>query len=146
MGSVGVFIAALIIYFKPEYPYTLADPICTFIFSVLVLGTTIRILRDTINVLMEGIPRDVDFNVVRDLFLSVEGIVAVHNLRIWGLTTDKTALSAHLAIRPDVDEQRALREASAKIRTKYNIYEMTLQLERFHDQMNDCGKCKSPEK
>ena len=45
-----------------------------------------------------GIPRDVDFNVVRDLFLSIDGIVAVHNLRIWGLTTDKTALSAHIAI------------------------------------------------
>ena len=39
-----------------------------------------------------------NFSVVQDAFLSVEGIVAVHNLRIWGLTTDKTALSAHLAI------------------------------------------------
>ena len=39
-----------------------------------------------------------NFSVVQDLFLSVDGIVAVHNLRIWGLTTDKTALSAHLAI------------------------------------------------
>ena len=38
------------------------------------------------------------FSVVQEAFLSVEGIVAVHNLRIWGLTTDKTALSAHLAI------------------------------------------------
>ena len=38
------------------------------------------------------------FTVVQDQFLSVDGIVAVHNLRIWGLTTDKTALSAHLAI------------------------------------------------
>ena len=45
-----------------------------------------------------GSPRDINFNVVQDTFLSVEGIVAVHNLRIWGLTTDKTALSAHLAI------------------------------------------------
>ena len=45
-----------------------------------------------------GSPKDVDFNVVQDAFLSVEGIVAVHNLRIWGLTTDKTALSCHLAV------------------------------------------------
>ena len=50
--SVGVFTAALIIYFKPEWK--IVDPICTFIFSVLVLCTTISILRNTMNVLMEG--------------------------------------------------------------------------------------------
>ena len=50
--SVGVFSAALIMYFKPEW--RIVDPICTFIFSVLVLGTTISILRNTMNVLMEG--------------------------------------------------------------------------------------------
>ena len=50
--SLGVFTAALIIYFKPEWK--IVDPICTFIFSVLVLATTITILRNTMNVLMEG--------------------------------------------------------------------------------------------
>ena len=45
-----------------------------------------------------GIPRDVSFTVVQETFKSVEGIIAVHNLRIWGLTTDKTALAAHLVI------------------------------------------------
>ena len=50
--SLGVFIAALVIYFKPEW--SIIDPVCTFVFSVLVLGTTLRILRDTVNVLMEG--------------------------------------------------------------------------------------------
>ena len=50
--SLGVFTASLMIYFKPEWQ--IVDPICTFIFSVLVLGTTISILRNTMNVLMEG--------------------------------------------------------------------------------------------
>jgi Co/Zn/Cd efflux system component len=44
----------------------------------------------------------VSFTVVQETFMSVEGIVAVHNLRIWGLTTDKTALSAHLAVGKDL--------------------------------------------
>ena len=52
MQSLGVFTAALVIFFKPEWK--IVDPICTFIFSVLVLGTTISILRNTMNVLMEG--------------------------------------------------------------------------------------------
>lgn len=142
--SLGVFIAALIIYYRPDWK--IADPICTFIFSILVLVTTIRILRDTMNVLMEGIPNDISFNVVQEILMSVEGIVAVHNLRIWGLTTDKTALSAHLAIRPEIDEQQILREASTRVRSKYNIFEMTLQVEQFHEDMGDCNKCKPPEK
>ena len=50
-----------------------------------------------INVIV-GIPQNVNFSVAKDTFLRVPGIVTVHNLRIWGLTTDKTALSAHLVI------------------------------------------------
>ena len=142
LQSVGVFIAALIIYFVPNVE--IIDPICTFVFSVLVLLTTVRILRDTMNVLMEGIPRDVSFNVVQETFLSVEGIVAVHNLRIWGLTTDKTALAAHLAVAPGSNAQTILREASTRIRAQYNFYEMTLQVEEFEDNMDDCTQCKPP--
>ena len=49
-------------------------------------------------ILYLGIPHDINFSVAKDTFLTVPGIVTVHNLRIWGLTTDKTALSAHLVI------------------------------------------------
>lgn len=133
------------IYFKPQWK--IVDPICTFIFSLLVLGTTISILRNTMNVLMEGIPQNINFSVAKDTFLRVPGIVTVHNLRIWGLTTDKTALSAHLVIDPSRNAQDILKEASTKIREKYNIYEMTLQVEEFQDDMDECTQCQdSPEK
>jgi len=143
LQSLGVFIAAIIIYFRPDL--VIIDPICTFIFSVLVLFTTIRILKDTMIVLMEGIPRDVSFTVVQDTFLEVEGIVAVHNLRIWGLTTDKTALAVHLAIAPGFNAQDILKVASTRIRAKYPFYEMTLQVEEFEEDMDDCNQCKAPE-
>merc|ERR1712037_267040 len=142
LQSLGVFIAALVIYFKPNW--VIIDPICTFVFSVLVLFTTVKILQDTMRVLMEGSPKDVDFNVVTEAFLSVEDIVAVHNLRIWGLTTDKTALSCHLAVAPGSNAQTILREASTRIRSKYNFYEMTLQVEEFEEVMDDCNQCKPP--
>lgn len=65
--------------------------------------TTFAIIRDTINVLMEGIPKGVDFVQVTETFLSIEGVVKVHNLRIWALSLDKIALSAHLAIRKSIN-------------------------------------------
>ncbi|CAB4064161.1 SLC30A2 [Lepeophtheirus salmonis] len=100
----------------------------------------LKILQDTITVLMEGIPKSIDFNVVQDIFISVEGIMAIHNIRIWGITTDKTALSAHLAIHPNANSQKVLIEATNKIRKRYDFYEMTLQIEEFHQNMEDCSQ------
>lgn len=76
----------------------MVDPICTFLFSILVAFTTVAIIKDTLLVLMEGIPKGIDFNDVTTIFLDIEGVVKVHNLRIWALSLDKTAISAHLAI------------------------------------------------
>ena len=93
------------------------------------------------NVLMEGIPKDTDFSAVRDTILKVQGITSVHNLRIWGLSTNKTALSAHLAIDTSRSAQDILKEASTMIRRKYDIFEMTLQVENFQKAMNECAQC-----
>ena len=56
--SIGVLIAAIVIYFLPEW--SIIDPICTFVFSVIVFFTTITIAKDCISVLMEGVPTEVN--------------------------------------------------------------------------------------
>jgi len=144
LQSLGVFTAALVIYFKPEY--AIIDPICTFIFSILVLATTVSILRNTLEVLMEATPSGISHNVVKSTFLGVEGIKQVHNLRIWSLTTDKTALAAHLVIDHGLNAQTVLTEATQQIRAKYDLYEMTLQVEEFQPDMVGCGQCQDPVK
>jgi len=144
LQSLGVFIAAIVIYFQPSW--TIIDPICTFVFSALVLATTFSILSKTIGVLMEATPAEINYEVVKASFLSVKGIRQVHNLRIWGLTTDKTALAAHLAVEAGCDTQQVLKEATVKIRSVYNFYELTLQVEEFQNDMNGCDQCKDPPK
>uniref|UniRef100_A0A2A4JWG0 Zinc transporter 2-like n=1 Tax=Heliothis virescens TaxID=7102 RepID=A0A2A4JWG0_HELVI len=143
LQSFGVLIAAIVIYFKPSW--NLVDPICTFLFSVLVLITTFNIIKDTLLVLMEGSPRGVDFQEVANTFLSLPGVVRIHNLRMWALSLDKTALSAHLAIRTGVSPQKVLEEATRLVQDKYNFFEMTLQIEEFNDGMEDCSQCKMPQ-
>ncbi|KAF9420342.1 hypothetical protein HW555_003403 [Spodoptera exigua] len=143
LQSAGVLIAAIVIYFQPSW--SLVDPICTFLFSVLVLITTFNIIKDTLLVLMEGSPRGVDFQEVANTFLSLPGVVRVHNLRMWALSLDKTALSAHLAIRTGVSPQKVLEEATRLVHDKYNFFEMTLQIEEFSDGMEDCSQCKMPQ-
>jgi len=142
LQSIGVFVAAIIIYFKPTW--TLIDPICTFVFSILVLATTVKILKDTLNVLMEATPQGINYDRVQKMFLSVDGIQKVHSLRIWGLTTNKSALAAHLVISPGFSSQTVLHQATAVVRSKYKFYEMTLQVEEFQNTMDQCTQCKDP--
>ncbi|XP_044741771.1 zinc transporter 2-like isoform X2 [Chrysoperla carnea] len=140
--SLGVLIAAVIIFFKPEW--RMVDPICTFLFSILVLATTYAIIKDTLLVLMEGMPRGIEFVDVMNTFLNIDGVVRVHNLRIWALSLDKTALSAHLAIKPGVSPQSILQFATRLVHQKYDFFEMTLQIEEFQPNMENCSQCKLP--
>lgn len=139
LQSLGVFVAALIIFFKPEY--RIADPLCTFLFSVLVLLSTVAILREALTVLMEGKPNSIDFRQVQSLLAQQEGVQQVHNLRIWALSMDKIALSAHIVIRSNEDAMSILKTCSRMIRSNYDIFELTLQVEEYHEVMDDCAKC-----
>ncbi|KAM4603082.1 putative proton-coupled zinc antiporter SLC30A4 isoform 2-T2 [Polymixia lowei] len=94
--SVGVLIAAYIVRFKPEYK--LADPICTYIFSILVLFTTIHIIRDTGVIILEGAPRHLDIQRIKEDLQNLDDVQSVDELNVWALTADKTAGLVHLQL------------------------------------------------
>ncbi|KAI2801614.1 hypothetical protein BLOT_009428 [Blomia tropicalis] len=137
--SLGVLIASLVIYFFPEYH--IIDPICTFIFSVIVLFTTFAIIRDVLNVLMEGIPKGIDMSEVHKTLFNIDGVRKVHNLRIWSLSLDKAALSTHLAIEKGHEPSKILNAALREIKSRYDIFELTIQIEEYHEEMRDCHQC-----
>ncbi|XP_029976612.1 zinc transporter 2 [Salarias fasciatus] len=144
LQSVSVLVSAIIIFFKPEYK--IADPICTFLFSVLVLCTTFTIMRDILVVLMEGTPSGVKYAEVRDGLLEVKGVTAVHNLHIWALTVNQAVLSAHVAIDESVDAQTVLREMTQACFSSYNFHSVTIQMERQADLKPGCTLCEDPKK
>ncbi|XP_076415679.1 putative proton-coupled zinc antiporter SLC30A3 isoform X2 [Peromyscus maniculatus bairdii] len=96
LQSLGVLVASILIYFKPQYKA--ADPISTFLFSICALGSTAPTLRDVLRILMEGAPPSMGFEPVRDTLLSVPGVRATHDLHLWALTLTYHVVSAHLAI------------------------------------------------
>ncbi|CAL1295650.1 unnamed protein product [Larinioides sclopetarius] len=140
--SLGVLIAAFVIYYRKDY--AIVDPICTFFFSVLVLFTTFAILRETLNVLMEGSPRGMNFQEVMKLIYTIPGVAKVHNLRIWSLSMDKTALSAHIVVAKGENPITILKKASGIIRKELGVFDLTLQVEEYREDMQDCNKCKEP--
>ncbi|XP_068140568.1 proton-coupled zinc antiporter SLC30A2 [Drosophila tropicalis] len=142
--SVGVFLAAAVIYFWPEY--AIVDPICTFVFSIIVLFTTFTIMKDALLVLMEGTPNYMHYAEVLQIFQSIEGVERVHNLRIWALSINKVALSAHLAIAANANPKQILDAATTAVHLRYNFFETTIQIEDYTAQMESCIQCNVPEK
>ena len=79
--SVGVIIAAAIILWKPDYE--VADPICTFIFSIIVFFTTTHIVGELMSVIMEATPHDFSYEKLRKRLLKLDQVKKVHDLHIW---------------------------------------------------------------
>uniref|UniRef100_A0A5K4EWQ4 Cation efflux protein/ zinc transporter,putative n=1 Tax=Schistosoma mansoni TaxID=6183 RepID=A0A5K4EWQ4_SCHMA len=142
LQSIGVMITAMVIYFQPKYK--IIDPLCTFLFSILVLITTLNILRDALNVLMEATPRGLNFNEVKSSLMDIPGVREIHNLHIWSLTTNKTAVSVHLAIENDSNTQEILKQANYLLKQRYLAHDVTIQLELYVEEMANCYQCKEP--
>ncbi|XP_039051530.1 metal tolerance protein 1-like [Hibiscus syriacus] len=126
--SIGVMIGGAIIWYKPEWK--IVDLICTLIFAVIVLGTTIRMLRSILEVLMESTPREIDATKLETGLLEMGDVVAVHELHIWAITVGKVLLACHVKIAPEADADKVLDNVIEYIRREYNISHVTIQVER----------------
>ncbi|PKA56199.1 Metal tolerance protein 1 [Apostasia shenzhenica] len=126
--SIGVMIGGAVIWYKPEWK--IIDLICTLIFSVIVLLTTIGMLRSILEVLMESTPREIDATVLENGLCSLDGVVAVHELHIWAITVGKVLLACHVTITPNADAEDVLDKVVGYIKREYNISHITIQIER----------------
>ncbi|XP_075563884.1 LOW QUALITY PROTEIN: putative proton-coupled zinc antiporter SLC30A3 [Pelecanus crispus] len=142
LQSVGVLVAATIIYFKPQCK--IADPISTLFFSVFVLGSTFTILRDVFRVLMEGTPRGLEFDAVKEVLLGVRGVKGAHDLHLWALTPSHHAVSAHVAVDASADPETVLWEATTRLQRKFGFASCTVQVERYREEMATCQHCQDP--
>ncbi|KMZ72923.1 Metal tolerance protein 1 [Zostera marina] len=126
--SIGVMIGGGIIWYKPEWK--IIDLICTLAFSVIVLATTINMLRNILEVLMESTPREIDATRLERGLCEMDDVVAVHELHIWAITVGKVLLACHVTITPNADADLVLDKVVDYIKTEYNISHVTIQIER----------------
>ncbi|XP_050385720.1 metal tolerance protein 1-like [Argentina anserina] len=126
--SIGVMIGGAIIWYKPEWK--IVDLICTLIFSVIVLGTTVRMMRNILDVLMESTPREIDAAKLEKGLLEMEEVVEIHELHIWAITVGKVLLACHVKVRPEANADMVLNKVIDYIRREYNISHVTIQVER----------------
>nr|XP_032810564.1 zinc transporter 2-like isoform X1 [Petromyzon marinus]XP_032810565.1 zinc transporter 2-like isoform X1 [Petromyzon marinus] len=142
LQSIGVLIAACVIYAEPEYK--IADPICTFVFSFFVLFTTVTILRDVLLVLMEGAPRAVKFTDVQEALLALPHVCSVHDVHLWSLTINHCAICAHVCVDDIGKGEEVVREATVVLQTRFSFSVLTIQVEKFTEDMHSCRDCQEP--
>lgn len=125
--SIGVMIG-VVIWVKPSWK--IIDLICTLFFSVLVLGTTIKMLKSILEVLMESTPREIDATRLEEGLCAISGVLTVHELHIWAITVRKYLLACHVKIRSDANADMVLQRVIEYIEREYKISHITVQIER----------------
>ncbi|MCC6342267.1 MAG: cation transporter [Bryobacterales bacterium] len=136
LGSAGVIVAGFLIWLKGWY---VADPLVSAAISLLILPRTWTLLGEAMHILMEGAPAHVDQAALTAAANEVSGVLDLHDLHVWTITSGFTALSAHVTVAPEADFSRVLNQLQALLRDRFNITHSTLQLEAGKP-----GDCRPP--
>jgi len=129
LGSVGAIAAAAII---ATTGWTLADPIVSIALALLILVGAWRLVRESTDILLESVPGHVSMAEVHRRILAVSGVTAVHDLHVWGVTSDLIAMSGH-AIVPDLGHHPEVLERIRSQMCQLGIGHVTIQLEVQHE-------------
>jgi cobalt-zinc-cadmium efflux system protein len=141
LGSVGAIFAGLLMHYFSWY---MADPLISAVVAVLILKGAWGVIAHSVHILMEGTPITVDRKKVEEILMRIPGVVNVHDLHIWTITSGFDSLSCHLLIQDTADSQAVLRQAIQQIETHFLIRHTTIQVETsdFHQacQHDVCGQ------
>ncbi|MGD8608969.1 MAG: cation diffusion facilitator family transporter [Myxococcales bacterium] len=137
LGSVGAIAAGLGIYF---FGWTWADPVASFIIAALVLYSAWGLIRETLDVLMEGVPKGISVDEVATALEALPGVLEAHDLHVWALTSGKNIATTHLVTTADADHQHIIDAANRILADRFTIQHATIQVE--HDELaNRCNPC-----
>lgn len=128
LQSIGVAIAGLAIWLYPKAE--ICDPLCTVVFSFFVMWTTFPLTHRIFTILMEGKPDNIDWKALEQKLKSIPGVVDVHDLHVWSLTSQRVAVTAHITAR---NPQAVLRQAH-KICGDLGLDHATIQVNDADDK------------
>lgn len=126
LGSLGVLLAAAVVWVSG---WTVVDTLTAVGIGLWVLPRAWSLLGETVNVLLEGVPRGIDLAELADAIGAAPGVAGLHDLHVWALTSNQTSLSAHLVLTPGVDPDNVRMDVTRMLAMKFAIRHVTLQTE-----------------
>ncbi|AXI89862.1 cation transporter [Actinospica acidiphila] len=142
LGSVTVIVAALVIV---TTGWTAADPIASLVIALMIVPRTLRLLRETLDVLLEAAPKGVDMTEVRAHILNTPGVEDVHDLHAWTITSGMPVLSAHVVVSADtlnaIGHEKMLHELQDCLGDHFDVQHCTFQLEPSGHAQHEARLC-----
>jgi cobalt-zinc-cadmium efflux system protein len=133
LSTAAVLVGAVCIYF---WHAVWVDPALSLVIAALVIWSSLSIVRETLNILLEGMPQGMELDAIRVAMLRVEGVEDVHDLHVWSLGSQTHALACHVTISdiPPSASSAILEKLQCCLRDKFQIRHTTIQFEHV-----DCG-------
>ncbi|URN17662.1 MULTISPECIES: cation diffusion facilitator family transporter [Streptomyces] len=142
LGSVTVLVAAGVIL---ATGWQAADPIASLVIAVMIVPRTVKLLRETLDVLLESAPKDVDMAEVRAHLLALPGVEDVHDLHAWTITSGMPVLSAHVVVEASVldggGHEKVLHDLRECLVGHFDVEHCTFQLEPSGYAAHEAGLC-----
>ena len=129
LGSVGAIVAGMLMHF---YSWYIADPLISAVIAVVILKGAYGVIKQSLHILMEGKPYTIDSDSVKSTLKSIDGVIDIHDLRIWTITSGVHSFCCHIAIKEQVDPQKTLETAVALVKSKFGVEYVAIQVERAH--------------
>lgn len=134
LTSVGVMIAGIIMLTTGWY---YADPLISAAIGLLIFPRTWRLLKEAINILLEGTPKDVDIHKLRESLEKTPGVKDVHDLHVWSLTSSVNAMSAHVVKENGYSQNQLLKILTHTTMNNFKISHTTFQIEEEGYEENE---------
>lgn len=126
LGSVAALLSGVVIWTTGWLPI---DPLLSIAICVLILGSSLRLLREALHALMEGVPLNLSLNEIGQSMAGIDGVRSVHDLHVWTLSSKRIALSAHIVIDDLQSWPHVMHDVSHLLDERYDIEHVTLQPE-----------------
>ncbi|UUX96652.1 cation diffusion facilitator family transporter [Aquabacterium sp. J223] len=126
LGSIGVIVAAVVIRYTG---WSWVDSLVAVAIGLWVLPRTWVLLKESLNILLEGVPEGIDPQAVSQAMLDVPGVTGIHDLHIWALTSGKASMSAHVVHRDTVVPQELITILRTLLHDRFTLQHVTLQCE-----------------
>jgi cobalt-zinc-cadmium efflux system protein len=127
LGSVGALSAGIIVFFTGWYQ---ADSFISMMIGALILYSSARVLRESINVLLEGVPSHIDLGAIERRILEAKGVKSIHDLHIWCITPSKMCImSGHVVVEDGADKKGVMQSLIHLLKEEFGIDHTTIQLE-----------------
>ena len=131
--SLGVVLAGLLIMFTS---WLWIDPVMSLIIVLVITVGTWGLLKDSFHLSMDAVPKGIDLKEVGSYLKSINGVIEVHDLHIWAMSTTEIALTAHLVIPDETKDDFFLKKICGELNSKFGIVHSTIQIEKSAQAAN----------